>query len=458
MTINCPACQGEIEITDEFLGEALACPHCEHLFQLTKKGKVTNYVAPTAGGASKKTLIIGISVAVVAVAGFVALLMSGGEEPTPTMAKPSTPAAASEPPQVSPPPDTGNPDDNVAAFLGMDGVAPPPANSDPMNIPVTPPLEPKPPVDIPATPDGTVLAVAQALADGNPRGFWDAMPPSYQTDVNNLVRKSTELSDPEVWAKGTALMSRMVGILQERQEFIFNTPMLAAVPNKEKAIEGWDAIVGLLDTLVNSDLSDREKMLHFDGGELLGTTGAQILDQVKVVAQLAPGDDFGKMMDQLQGLTAAVTNASAGVADVQINVPNVTNHVEKFVQVESRWIPETLAKDWTNQIATAMASLAKQQQQQQITMQTMAMIGMIDGVLAQIEGAKSQQDFDQVVQGVFGMLMGMQGQGGPGGMPGGPGMSGGQPPPSMNSNMQGAPPGTRTSEWHAPARRFTSAE
>lgn len=463
MTIHCPACQGEIQVTDDFLGEALACPHCDHLFQLTPDGDVAEYVAPAAasgGGGSKKTAIIAISVAVVVVGGFVALLLSGGnDDPTPKVAQ-QTPAQADPQADPQPAPSTGGDGNAVAAPGGevapLPGPIAPPANMNDLDAmgdanvseflglstASAAPIEPKPPVEIPDTPDGTITAVMGAMADGNPRGIWDALPASYQTEINGLVRESAEVVDPVMWDKGFAVAGRVAKVLNDKQDFIFGNQMVAGMmasnPQAAEIKTAYPKIIGLLTTILTSDISNRDKLKQFDGGQFLGTTGAQLIDNIAGLAALSPTNTFTKDLESMKNVSVKILNNEGGTAEVEISAPGQTNKVEKMTQVEGRWIPAEMAADWENFVKEARAGLEQQKaEKQQAGMQAQMMLGMVEGVLAQFESAKTQQDFDMALQGIMGMAMGMGGgPGGPGGMPGGP-PPGFGPTSGANPNMGG---------------------
>lgn len=448
MEINCPACESPIQIGQDLFGEALACPHCDHLFQLTSKGAVTEYAEPGAAGASKKPMFIGIGVAVAVLAGFIGLMMSGGDS-APEIAK-ASPSAVSDSPaptavstsgageDVAPPP--GMEDAAVNEFLGMDGAS-------------GQAVEPMPPVEIPDTPDGTVTAVMSAMADGNPRGPWDALPSSYQSEINSLIHEYADVVDPIMWDKGFSVANRFANVLADKQEFIFGNQMvamqMASNPQANEIKDAYPKVVGLLTTILGSDIASREKLKTLDVGEFLGTTGAQLFGNAAALAALSPSNSFATDMDSLRDVSAKVLSTEGDIVEIEISAPGQTNQVEKMKQVEGRWIPVQMADEWEEGIKKAQAGLEKMKAEKQaVGMQAQMMLGMVEGVLAQFENANNQQDFDMALQGVMGMAMGAMQGGGPGG-PGGPGsMQGGDPgfgpPPGMGQGMQGGqfpPPG-----------------
>jgi hypothetical protein len=428
MSITCPGCKGQIEISEDLYGAALACPHCEHLFQLNKKGELTKYVVPSAGGGNNKPMIIGVSLSVVCViVGLVFLIKSGAKNKVST--------ASVTPPASAPATDTPKPDSSSEPETDMATMASLADGEDPAAS-----MEPLPPVEIPDTPDGMVLAVAHALADGNPRGIWDALPASYQTDVNDLIHQAAETADPLAWDMGFSIASRLVGVLRDKKEFVMGNQMLAMNPKKDEIAAGWDGMVGLLSTVTESDLAKLDSLKTLDVGDFLGTTGAKFMTDIESLAGLAPSNKTGNDLAALRNITVTVLNTTEGVAEVEMKIPGVTNQTEKFIQVEGRWVPQEIASDWDEQMKGARAGIEKAtKEKQQTSAQAMMMMGMVEGLLATFENANSQPEFDQALGGAFGMFMqmfgGAGGPGGPGGGDmGGPGMDG--PPPGFDPSMR----------------------
>ena len=427
MEVTCPACDGQIQISNDLLGEALACPHCEHLFQLTADGHVTEYAAAGGGGGgnSKKAMFIGIGVSVLVLGGFIGLMMSGGDE---------EPQVTQDTSKIAPAPSSGGDG-------GMDGpgagevALPPGLESASMDGAPKALVEPKPPVEIPDTPDGTITAVMNALADGNPRGPWDMLPTSYQSKINSLVNEYADVVDPVMWDKGFSVANRIANVLRDKQEFLFGNQMVAMQmannPQAEEIKKAYPRVVGLLNTILSSDITSREKLKSLDVGDYLGTTGAQLIEDVAALAALSPTNTFAQGLDSLREVSVKVLKSEGDTATVEIGMPGQTNKVESMKQVEGRWIPSDMAEEWEEDIKKARAALEQMKaNQQQVGMQAQMMIGMVEGVIAQFENANTQQDFDMALQGVMGMAMGAMQGGGPGsgGVQGGPSPGFGQPP------------------------------
>ncbi|HSG70767.1 MAG TPA: hypothetical protein VLA12_10155, partial [Planctomycetaceae bacterium] len=84
------------------------------------------------------------------------------------------------------------------------------SDSDPAATPAPPTLDNATPSTSTgtSTPDGTVKAFLAALKNNQLGDIWDLLPPSYQQDVNGLVRDFGGQVDAELWDKSFALMNR----------------------------------------------------------------------------------------------------------------------------------------------------------------------------------------------------------------------------------------------------------
>ena len=80
----------------------------------------------------------------------------------------------------------------------------------------------------------------------------------------------------------------------------------------------------------------------------------------------------------------------------------------QLTRVEGRWVPSDMAKDWDQNVAEARQKLAAvtDEEVQQGSMQAMMMIGMVDGVLAELETVETTEEFEQALQGLLGPFLG----------------------------------------------------
>jgi len=271
---------------------------------------------------------------------------------------------------------------------------------------------------LPEAPDAAIQKVIREFAQGNGGILWQAMPASYQSDVNSLVQLAGSKFDAELYDQSCALISRLGDVAEKQQAFIFNSA-LAKSSEGEKAQfqQALPAVVGILKTLTTSDLASSAGLLAFDGQQFFDST-------VSKIATHANG--LSKLSEQAVGLSdyiavvVSVIEGSDTEATLQIGIPNQSAETTRFSKVEGRWVPAEMAAEWAAEIAGAQAKLEAMSVESMAAKkpQVMGVLTMIDGVLAQIEAAETQAQFDQAVQGAMMPLMGlmMMGQGMGGGM------------------------------------------
>lgn len=252
------------------------------------------------------------------------------------------------------------------------------------------------------SPAETVNGVVAELAKGNPKAVWDAMPAQYQKDVADIIHLAAGKVDPGVMTKMQGLMGKTTNLLKTKKAFILNSPMLAdAGPELAELEKNWDGIVGLAQTLVDSDAMKIEKLKVIDPGAFLGTTGKQIMTQIQVLAKASGEDLFAKIA---QAKATDKGNAENGNAIVTMSHPEERDEDVEFTKVDGKWVPADMAKDWDAQIAQAKAEIANinPEQQQQQNMQAIMMMTMVETVVDQLAVAKTQAEFDATLNALLG--------------------------------------------------------
>lgn len=271
---------------------------------------------------------------------------------------------------------------------------------------------------VPETADGAVNYVIQNLAEAKPVAVWDAMPASYQTDVESLIHEAAGKLDAEMYDKSMATMSKAARVLSDKKDFFLNSPMFAQAPDKQELAKNWDTITGMLDAVVNSDIKTLEGLKTVDVRKLLKSSGAEVMTGLQNIPD--------SPLAQLAQMEAEVVETKeTGEVVLKMTGPNAPADTQAFKQVEGRWIPAEMADGWADQMKEAheqVAAMSPEVMQQQKAM-VMMMLGGVDSVLDQLAAAKTQAEFDQQLMGLMQMFGGMMG--GPGGMPAGPGMQGG---------------------------------
>jgi len=264
--------------------------------------------------------------------------------------------------------------------------------------------------DIPSSPDGTVNAVAEALADRHPEVLWQALPPNYQKDITELTHTFAEKMDPAVWDAAFALGRKTAKLLRDKKDIILESSMLQAAGEERGKIEGgWDEMVSSLDAFFASGVSSLETLKTIDWENYLATTGRDLMNLAAERSKADGDDTFDREFTQkLRQTKVEVVSNDGDHATLRMTAPDEEPEEEQFTRVEGRWVPSEMADDWDKDVANARQELAAitDEQIQQGSMQAMMMIGMVDGVLTQLESVTTAEEFDEAIGAILGPFLG----------------------------------------------------
>lgn len=283
------------------------------------------------------------------------------------------------------------------------------------------------------TPDAAVRAVKEGVESGNLRVVWDALPSGYQNDVHSVIHLFGENMDPAIWNTGTGIVKKAVAVLKEKKDFILAHPGLANAPVDGDTIDqNWDAVVDLLDTFVNSEITDLAKLKTFDVGVYIDGTGAKLSDKMVALAkvldeqgvsadQAFPGVEIGKVTDA----KIETISVDGDTATVRITSPDGEVEEHEAVRVDGKWLPKEMVDGWAEGIAAAKSFLSTEMKPQleQGKAFVLPMMKGVESIFDQLLAAATQEEFNKIVDEQIGQLLaGFMGggpdAGGPG--PGGP--------------------------------------
>jgi hypothetical protein len=262
-------------------------------------------------------------------------------------------------------------------------------------------------VTIPDAPDNAIQTVITEFAKGNGGILWQAMPASYQSDVNTLAQLAGSKIDSEVYGKSFATIARLAEVIDQQQVLILNSSVMQGRSAEEMAeLEAaLPSIVGLLGAITSSELASSTGLLNFNGQDFFDTTVSQFTQYAETLGQLA-GEE--SMLSNYMNTVVTVVEADDLQATLLTTVPGKEPLEQVFTKVEQRWVPSEMASDWSSEIAEAKAELDATFIEDMAAQkpQIMSVLAMIDGVLAQIAAAENQQQFDQSLQGAILMMVG----------------------------------------------------
>lgn len=276
-------------------------------------------------------------------------------------------------------------------------------------------------VNIPATPDGTVTAVAQAVADGKLEAVWQAMPESYQGDINEQVEHFAEHMDGEVWSKAIGIVGKLAQVMETKQDLILGNAMvsqqLTAQNIKPADVkEGLTAIGGLLNDL-SKDVKTKEALAKLNVENYMANIGSRLKSMEPLAAKSPTAPQF-KLAD-LKKVTATVKDTTADSANVEVTGPDGKKETVAMVKVQGKWVPKDMAEGWDKKIEELDKNLHGMELTPEQKKQFMSVADTIDGVLDSFLKAKDQAAFDAAIGEATGKMMPLLMGGGAGGPPGG---------------------------------------
>lgn len=258
---------------------------------------------------------------------------------------------------------------------------------------------------LPQAPDEAVRAVLQGIRENNPRAVWEFLPAGYQRDVNDLVHEFADRMDPELWNGVFTSLKKLVRLLKTQKRWILSHPKLNAAEtiNVDELEANWGGLVGLLETLAESEISDVRQMKKLDVGELLQTTGGRLMEQLAALSRLHPEDPFEQdVTRRLAEIEVTVVSSDGETARVRLRAPDSDEPPQEFdfVKIEGKWIPRPLAEQWETNIAQAKAKLAQLTPERvaQLKGRMLPALHGFNATVDQLQGAKTQAEFDMVVQ------------------------------------------------------------
>ena len=260
-------------------------------------------------------------------------------------------------------------------------------------------------VTISDSPDGTVLAVAEALQNDHAEILWTALPKSYRQDITEITRAFSEKMDPGVYDRAFAVVMRAIEVIDDRKDII-----LASETFKSSGADADDIRLGLSNTLVFTDILKASDVTtvaglgSVDWEQFLATTGNEFIKQAAAI-ESPDGDNPFNSLDSLKVETISVSEDRA-----MLRISSADHEPEdvEMAKVEGRWIPAELADDWARSIEEARQNLAEITPETMAAQKTQAMmfIGMADGLVEQIASLQTPEEFDAAIGPMLAPFMG----------------------------------------------------
>lgn len=264
------------------------------------------------------------------------------------------------------------------------------------------------------SPEAAVKSVQQAILDNQPAQIFEALPASYQSDINSLVADAAGRMDADLWNAVHGLLSQAVGIMESKRDLILETDSLAMMPNKAEVEANWDQMVKTLQVMLSSDLTNLEVLRQRDVKGLLAGSGAKMMAEFKTLVEDSEGAaEMAENLAKLESMKVTTLSNEDGKATVRVEVDGEEPEEVEMMQVEGAWLPVEMAEGFKEGIAEAREGLKEidfttpegQQMKSMVMMQTGAVKAMLD----QLEQAQTKEDIENVMGGMMMGIMSMMG-------------------------------------------------
>ena len=296
----------------------------------------------------------------------------------------------------------------------------------------------KPKVQLPDGADSVVLIPIMLLENEDPKLLWEMLPPSYQTDVTNLIHDFVNNMDQQIWDKLFELLQQAGLLLNEKQDLI--TAMIeeslgGSGASPEEMQQSIEMMGEMLKTLVESDLAKHEKAKSMDPGKFLDETGKDLFKLIAETSKLEEGDPWNTdIKAKLKDIKVEVISEESDTATISLSgmpdLPDIDeltaqlpdfdnsgmpelsmlkNGEQEVVKIEGKWIPKAMADGWketmteaSERINTDLKDLLGPEEKKQI----MNILNAVQVGMTGATKAKTQQELQMaMMQAVMGALM-----------------------------------------------------
>ena len=295
-----------------------------------------------------------------------------------------------------------------------------------------------PKAQLPSGADSVVLIPIKLLEEEDPKLLWEMLPPSYQTDVTNLIHSFVNNMDQQLWDKLFEVLSQAGLLLNDKQDLI--TAMIeenlgGTGASPEEMQQSLETMGKMLQTLVESDLGKHATAKGMDPGKFLDETGKELFKLIAETSKLEEGDPWNtEIKTKLKDIKVEIVSQESDTATISVSgmpdLPDIDeltaqlpgfddselpglsmlrNGEQQVIKVEGKWIPKAMADEWKDNMSEASEMinndlknmLGPEEEKQVMNIMNAVQIG-----LAGAAKAKTQQELQMaMMQAVMGALM-----------------------------------------------------
>lgn len=240
---------------------------------------------------------------------------------------------------------------------------------------------------------GAVQKTLLALKNGQLAEAYDFLPSSYQSDIDGLIHDFAGRMDAELWARLMTVARKSVDVLKTKKEFILALDLFRNRPEVEPYRKSWDASLGMLQTLLDSDLADLAKLKQIKARSLLPGDATPALPHLDTLG-LALGANLTR---EFSGVTVTPVRTDGSEQIVAIQGPAEEKPSEiVYVQHDGHWLPKSLVENWKDGINADREWLDKLPGRiKTVKPRLLESLSQADEILDQLMAAENREEFER---------------------------------------------------------------
>jgi hypothetical protein len=252
--------------------------------------------------------------------------------------------------------------------------------------------------------DQAALVLHRGLGQRDLGKVWDGLPPAWQRDVTKLAVDFAAGMDPAVWNRTAATARKATQMLKDKRAFVLDGPAIGLaldLVDDKRAPAAYDALVGGLDALANSELADLRRLEQFDGRAFASGAGAKLLESAAELSGLSEDQGLHAWLERGSGARAKLLADGAERAIVELTLGDDAPVEQVWIKVDGRWVPQALAERWPALVEQArdIVDALSAPEAPQLKGTLIQALPVLDGFLDRLAAAKTQEEFDGAVRG-----------------------------------------------------------
>jgi len=244
------------------------------------------------------------------------------------------------------------------------------------------------------------------LADYKTETLWQAMPKSYKSDVQQLVKLSSELIDEGTYNRAVALLGKIGKVMKSNKAVFLKLigPQLnkSIPPHMQKILLGsdedpaskwYDLVVVVITELAESDLGHHKNLKNLNIEKLLVKHMNVIYKQLAASSPIVSTNT-----SKLKSFNFSVKSVNDKEIKLTTNSGSTKVKEESWVKFEDRWIPIAMQVAWQTLMIEAKKNI--QQAKSQVAdglLKAQLFLPIAEMAVARLESAKSEAELMQII-------------------------------------------------------------